>query len=65
MFSPDGKRIAFENPRGGYSTQEPNPWGPTRAYTWGFIAVYDVADGHIANFYVVRNPDKLGRVAIG
>lgn len=47
VFAPNGRRVAFENPRGGYSTQEPNPWGPTRAYTWGFIAVYDFADGHI------------------
>ena len=29
------------------------------------VLTLDVADGHIANFYVVRNPDKLGRVAIG
>jgi dipeptidyl aminopeptidase/acylaminoacyl peptidase len=48
VFSPDGKRIAFENPRGGYSTQQPNPWGPTRAYTWGFIAVYDFADARVS-----------------
>ena len=48
VFSPDGKRIAFENPRGGYSTQEPNPWGPTRSYTWGYIAVYDLADDGIS-----------------
>ena len=48
VFSPDGRRIAFENPRGGYSTQDPNPWGPTRAYTWGFIAVYDFSDERIS-----------------
>jgi len=48
VFSPDGQRIAFENSRGGYSTQSPNPWGPSRAYTWGFIAVYDFTDGRIS-----------------
>ena len=48
VFSPDGRRIAFENSRGGYSTQSPNPWGPSRAYTWGFIAVYDFTDGRIS-----------------
>lgn len=48
VFSPDGRRIAFENSRGGYSTQDPNPWGPSRAYTWGYIAVYDYADRSIS-----------------
>ncbi len=48
VFSPDGSKLAFENPRGGYSTQDPNIWGPTRTYSWGFIAVFDFADGHIS-----------------
>ena len=48
VFSPDGRKIAFENLRGGYSTQDPNPWGATRAYSWGFIAVYDFSDERIS-----------------
>jgi dipeptidyl aminopeptidase/acylaminoacyl peptidase len=47
VYSPDGQKIAFENARGGYSTQDPNPWGPSRAYTWSFIAVYDFGDDRI------------------
>lgn len=47
VFSPDGQKIAFENARGGYSTQDPNPWGPSRAYTWSFIAAYDFAEDRI------------------
>lgn len=69
VFSPDGKQIAFENPRGGYSTQEPNPWGPTRAYTWGFIAVYDFTDGRISyvdpSFANDGNPHWLDGRTIG
>jgi dipeptidyl aminopeptidase/acylaminoacyl peptidase len=48
VFSPDGSKLAFENARGGYSTQDPNIWGPTRAYSWGFIAVFSFVDGHIS-----------------
>jgi dipeptidyl aminopeptidase/acylaminoacyl peptidase len=48
VFSPDGNKVAFENLRGGYSTQEPNFWGPSRAYNWAFIAVYDLADARIS-----------------
>jgi dipeptidyl aminopeptidase/acylaminoacyl peptidase len=48
VFSPDGGKLAFENARGGYSTQDPNIWGPTRTYSWGFIAVFSFADGHIS-----------------
>jgi dipeptidyl aminopeptidase/acylaminoacyl peptidase len=47
VFSPDGQKIAYENARGGYSTQDPNLWGPSRAYTWSFVAVYDFADNRI------------------
>ena len=47
VFSPDGSKLAFENVRGGYSTQGPDIWG-TRAYTWGFIAVYNFIDEHIS-----------------
>jgi dipeptidyl aminopeptidase/acylaminoacyl peptidase len=47
VFSPDGRSFAFENARGGYSTQDPNIWGPTRAYSWSFIAVFSFADEHI------------------
>ena len=69
VFSPNGKRIAFENPRGGYATQEPNRWGPTRAYTWGYIAVYDFADGRIRyldpSFGKDANPHWLDDRTIG
>jgi dipeptidyl aminopeptidase/acylaminoacyl peptidase len=69
VFSADGKRIVFENPRGGYSTQEPNPWGPTRAFTWGFIAIYDFADGQIRyldpSFAKDSNPRWLDARTIG
>jgi dipeptidyl aminopeptidase/acylaminoacyl peptidase len=47
-FSPDGGKLAFENARGGYSTQDPNIWGPTRIYSWGFIAVFSFVDGRIS-----------------
>ena len=48
VFSPDGKKVAFENLRGGYSTEEPDFWGPSRAYNWDFIAVYDLTDTRIS-----------------
>ncbi len=48
VFSPDGRKFAFENARGGYSTQEPNIWGPSRAYSWGFIAVFSFTDERIS-----------------
>src|SRR5271170_1830755 len=48
VFSPDGKKFAFENARGGYSTQDPNVWGPTRAYSWSFIAVFNFIDGRLS-----------------
>jgi dipeptidyl aminopeptidase/acylaminoacyl peptidase len=48
VYSPDGSKLAFENARGGYSTQAPNIWGPTRTYSWGFIAVFSFVDGHIS-----------------
>ena len=45
VFSPDGRRIAFANPRGGYAT---GGWGPMRHFDWGFIAVYDFASGKLS-----------------
>jgi dipeptidyl aminopeptidase/acylaminoacyl peptidase len=48
VFSPDGQRLAFENLRGGYSTEEPDFWGPSRAYNWDFIAVYDFTNTRIS-----------------
>ena len=45
IFSPDGRRLAFENPRGGHATGSN---GPSRHHMWGFIAVYDFANRHIS-----------------
>lgn len=45
VFSPDGQRLAFENPRGGHAT---GSYGPSRHHVWGFIAVYDFADRRIS-----------------
>jgi dipeptidyl aminopeptidase/acylaminoacyl peptidase len=41
VFSPDGKRLAFENPRGAATTA-------TRNDGWGFIAVFDLAARRIS-----------------
>lgn len=45
VFSPDGRRLAFENLRGGYPT---GPWNGQRSYNWSFIAVYDFASGKLS-----------------
>jgi dipeptidyl aminopeptidase/acylaminoacyl peptidase len=45
VFSPDGSRIAFANPRGGYAT---GGWGPMRNFAWSFIAVYDFAAARLS-----------------
>ncbi|HWE47200.1 MAG TPA: prolyl oligopeptidase family serine peptidase [Caulobacteraceae bacterium] len=53
-FSPDGSRIAFENPRGDWTVEAPraNPafvgLSPPRYYGWGFIAVYDFAHDRLS-----------------
>jgi dipeptidyl aminopeptidase/acylaminoacyl peptidase len=47
-FSPDGNKLAFENARGGYSTQDPDIWGSVRAYSWGFIAIFNFDDERIS-----------------
>ena len=47
-FSPDGNKLAFENARGGYSTQDPDIWGSVRAYPWGFIAIFNFDDERIS-----------------
>ena len=47
-FSPDGSKLAFENARGGYSTQDPDIWGSVRAYSWGFIAIFNFGDERIS-----------------
>jgi dipeptidyl aminopeptidase/acylaminoacyl peptidase len=47
-ISPDGKKFAFENARGGYSTQAPDLWGGVRAYSWGFIAIFNFDDRRIS-----------------
>jgi dipeptidyl aminopeptidase/acylaminoacyl peptidase len=50
VFSPDGRRIAFENPRGDWTVEAPrsNPamqgFSPARYYGWGYIATYDFAN---------------------
>ena len=45
VFSPDGRRLAFENPRGGKAT---GGYGPSRHHMWGFIAVYDFETDRIS-----------------
>jgi dipeptidyl aminopeptidase/acylaminoacyl peptidase len=47
-FSPDGSKLAFENARGGYSTQDPDLWAGVRAYSWGFIAIFNFDDQRIS-----------------
>jgi dipeptidyl aminopeptidase/acylaminoacyl peptidase len=47
-FSPDGSKLAFENTRGGYSTQDPDIWGAVRAYSWAFIAIFNFDDKRIS-----------------
>jgi dipeptidyl aminopeptidase/acylaminoacyl peptidase len=53
VFSPDGKRIAFENPRPGLTP-------PPRGEQWGFIAVYEIEPRRITyvepSFAVDSNP---------
>jgi dipeptidyl aminopeptidase/acylaminoacyl peptidase len=64
VFSPDGSKLAFENSRGGYSTQGPDIWG-TRAYTWGFIAVY-IDRKHLLYSTNIGDADRrhIGTVAL-
>jgi dipeptidyl aminopeptidase/acylaminoacyl peptidase len=47
-FSPDGSKLVFENARGGYSTQDPDLWAGVRAYSWGFIAIFNFDDQRIS-----------------
>lgn len=48
-WSPDGARVAFENPRGDWTVEAARGspamqgFSPPRSYGWGFIGVYDVA----------------------
>ena len=48
-FSPDGTRLAFENPRGDRTVEAAGGdpalegFSPARVYSWGFIAVFDLA----------------------
>jgi dipeptidyl aminopeptidase/acylaminoacyl peptidase len=45
VFSPDSRKLAFENLRGGYAT---GPFSGQRSYSWSYIAVYDFAKGAIS-----------------
>ncbi len=58
VFSPDGKRLAFENPRAGNTKA-------TAKDTWAFIAVYDIAARRISyvdpQFGVDSRSEVVGR----
>lgn len=45
VFSPDGRRVAFENVRGGHAT---GGYGPSRHFEWAFIGTYDFDTSRIA-----------------
>ncbi len=53
VFSPDGSRIAFENPRGDWTVEAAHGspamegFSPARYYGWGFIATYDFAQNRV------------------
>jgi dipeptidyl aminopeptidase/acylaminoacyl peptidase len=44
-FSPDGRRLAFENIRGGYPT---GPWRGVPSFNWSYIAVHALGSDTIA-----------------
>ena len=53
-FSPDGLRLAFENPRGDRTVEAAGGdpalegFSPPRVYGWGFIAVFDLGRRHLS-----------------
>ena len=52
VFSPDGRRVAFENTRGDLTVNNKgdvslNGFDPAKSYSWSFIATYDFKTGRI------------------
>jgi len=54
VFSPDGRRVAFENPRGDLTANNAKGdtsirgYDPAKPYSWSFVATYDFKTGLIA-----------------